>query len=105
MGQTTFLAPSRTCSLISKEENDAILARKEEVLKDQALLEAIADRTGVYIDHEVRGHTARLAPVTRPAEDRNASTAWWCNAAWQPIDRGAANLLLQVRLLERQSCC
>lgn len=64
-----LLQHERIGSLISKEENDAILARKEEVLKDQALLEAIADRTGVYIDHEVKD-CIRLFLDTRKRGER-----------------------------------
>ncbi|GFR43756.1 hypothetical protein Agub_g4868 [Astrephomene gubernaculifera] len=44
----------RIGSLITKEESDLILAKREEILRDRALLEAIADRTGVYIDLEVK---------------------------------------------------
>ncbi len=50
------------------------------MLKDRALLEAIADRTGVYIDHEVSGHTTHLTPVITPSHGRNASTAWFSKA-------------------------
>ncbi|PNW75294.1 hypothetical protein CHLRE_12g521050v5 [Chlamydomonas reinhardtii] len=41
-------------SLVTKEESDLILAKREDVVKNRALLQAIADRTGVYIDLEVK---------------------------------------------------
>lgn len=40
-------------SLITRDEEDQILAKREDVLKDRKLLETIADRTGSYIDLEV----------------------------------------------------
>lgn len=49
-----LLRPTYTLSLVTKEESDLILAKREDVVKNRALLQAIADRTGVYIDLEVR---------------------------------------------------
>ncbi|KXZ52852.1 hypothetical protein GPECTOR_8g234 [Gonium pectorale] len=49
-----FLQHERIGSLITKEESEDILERKEAFLSDRKLLQAIADRTGVYIDLEVK---------------------------------------------------
>jgi hypothetical protein len=42
------------CSVVTKEEGERILAEREDVLRDRPLLQAIADRTGIYIPLEVR---------------------------------------------------
>ncbi|PNH04806.1 hypothetical protein TSOC_008931 [Tetrabaena socialis] len=41
-------------SLVTQQESEAIVARREEVLADKPMLEAIASRTGMYIDLEVK---------------------------------------------------
>ena len=44
------------CSVLTDVEKARIKAEKMDVLKDRAFIKAIAKRTGVYIDAEVRGH-------------------------------------------------
>ncbi|KAG2499037.1 hypothetical protein HYH03_003222 [Edaphochlamys debaryana] len=58
----------RIGGLITKEESDLILARKEEVLKDRKLLEDIAERSGVYIDLEVKDCIQQFLETRQRAE-------------------------------------
>ncbi|GLC37767.1 hypothetical protein PLESTF_001516600 [Pleodorina starrii] len=58
----------RIGSLITKEESDLILAKREDVLYDRALMEAIAGRTGMYIDLEVKDCIEQFLELRKKTE-------------------------------------
>ncbi|KAG2453596.1 hypothetical protein HYH02_001814 [Chlamydomonas schloesseri] len=58
----------RIGSLVTKEESDRILSEREGVLQDRALLQSIADRTGVYIDMEVKDCIEQFLDTRQRAE-------------------------------------
>lgn len=43
-----------SCSMMTDEEKAKVKAIGKPALKDRKFLQAVADRTGVYIDHEVK---------------------------------------------------
>ncbi|EFJ40858.1 hypothetical protein VOLCADRAFT_119859, partial [Volvox carteri f. nagariensis] len=58
----------RIGSLITKEESDLILEKRKEVLYDRAFMAAIADRTGVYIDLEVKDCIEQFLELRKKTE-------------------------------------
>ncbi|GIL46693.1 hypothetical protein Vafri_3616 [Volvox africanus] len=58
----------RIGSLITHEESGVILAKGKDVLYDRALMEAIADRTGMYIDLEVKDCIEQFLDLRKKTE-------------------------------------
>ncbi|GIL70979.1 hypothetical protein Vretifemale_1633 [Volvox reticuliferus] len=58
----------RIGSLVTKEESELILAKGKDVLYDRAFMEAIADRTGMYIDLEVKDCIEQFLDLRKKTE-------------------------------------
>ncbi|KAG2439219.1 hypothetical protein HXX76_004581 [Chlamydomonas incerta] len=87
----------RIGSLVTKEENDLILALREDALKDRALLQAIADRTGTYIDLEVKDCIDQFLDTRRNAERLHRYTVEFGN----PLPKGTQEQRDATRFMKR----